>query len=152
MIQQAKETKDVNLRTTLLERAFTLLELPITKSDDPDFKKRRTELYANVIKTAWRGNIKILKVVRMAAPILLESEEKWDPIKDKEIIINQALTCFILAESYIIELEDEELDFASVIEPDDEEGLELGILNNLKFNFNSQKCRKTIFKIYPARN
>ena len=117
----------MNLRTTLLERAFSLLQLPITKSDDPDFKKRRIELYANIIKTAWKGNIKILKIVRMVAPILLETKEKWDLIRDKEIIISQALTYFILAESYIIELENEELKFSSIIEPDDEEGLELGI-------------------------
>ncbi len=118
LIEQARDSQDPALRTTMLERAMALLNLR-HNTEDPDevavldntaaLIKKRQDLWSEVVKTAWQG-AKIVDVVRRAANSLFKefNKEEADIVRDREGFINLATANFAVAESYIVDLREQD--------------------------------------------
>eukprot|EP00698_Gefionella_okellyi_P006460 TRINITY_DN1579_c1_g1_i1.p1 TRINITY_DN1579_c1_g1~~TRINITY_DN1579_c1_g1_i1.p1 ORF type:complete len:2326 (-),score=648.42 TRINITY_DN1579_c1_g1_i1:972-7490(-) len=79
--------------------------------------RERVTIFAEIAKTAWQSHL--LAVTQQAGPRALLGV--WDPIRDAELCITQAQVHTIMAETYILELNQEEVQLGDVLDDDEDD-------------------------------
>lgn len=154
LLEQAKDASDLNLKKQLLENAFSLLQKSLKENNtkieqfsnenaiDKGFinqeslqlyqLKNKFSLLCRCAKLAWSGNHKIVSLVQEVCKVIINPDswnnQKWIIERDLDVFVDLALVNLIMAESFIVQLQQEGLELHTICDEEDKEYEQL-ILN-----------------------